>query len=112
MKIRNVFVSNSSSSSFLIYGISTYKVNLSAFNEDDIYDDIEEKLGNLENVDKRVDLKYGPDDDYYYIGASWDSVRDDETGLQFKNSVEESIKQLFPDQELKFGTCCECWRDG
>jgi len=49
--------------------------------------------------------------DCYYIGRSWDTIKDDETGLQFKQSVEEKIKTLFGD-EVKCETYECAWRDG
>ena len=45
-----------------------------------------------------------------YIGKSWDLVRDDQTGLEFKTEIEEILKPYFPDAE--FGTLEEAWRDG
>jgi hypothetical protein len=106
MKIRKGFVSNSSSSSFLIYGS---KVSI-----EDIKDDVKKELAHFLNVD--VDELYDIDDfsydvvkyinekenseicvfcgyDDYYIGRSWDSIGDDETGKQFKESIEKTLKK-------------------
>lgn len=79
MKHRNGFVSNSSTTSFLIYGISVEK---------DIEEDIVEKEG--------LDYKYGPDYKYgsRYIGRSWSSIKDDETGADFKKDVEAKIAKI------------------
>jgi len=108
MKIRNGFVSNSSSSSFCIYGAY---INSSDF----------EKFGMPEGADvwdwaEGLDVPgletHSSDYDYgFYIGRSWSSVKDDETGLQFKESVEKAIKEAF-GEELKCGTCSEAWYDG
>ena len=47
----------------------------------------------------------------YYVGRSWGSVGDDETGKQFKQSVEDSAKKIFGNVE-GFTTVKEAWRDG
>lgn len=97
MKIRMGFVSNSSTSSFLIYGT------------DDIsseeYDLISDKYY------KEIDY-HCPYEDHYYIGYSWDSIKDDETGKQFKDRVESKIKELLGRDNMSFGTYEEAWRDG
>lgn len=81
MKIRNGFVSNSSTSSFCIYGI---RINgeLKPGLESELY-----KLGfDVEPVDSLI-----------YIGKSWDKIKDDETGKQFKESIIETLKPVLGD---------------
>ncbi len=94
MKVRHGFVSNSSTTSFLIYGaqIPTDKEE-------------EAKLLGLST--------YSGDcysDDEFFAGLSWDCVGDDETGKQFKERVEALIKQI--DAEAKCGTIDRAYRDG
>ena len=121
MKIRNGFVSNSSSSSFLIYGVCIdtgtlaskltekgKKIALNGVSEEDIEDqydgDIAEALG--------IEYSSGPDGCYcYYFGPSWDSIKDDETGLQFKTRVKKEIKELIDIEDDKFCSHAEAWTD-
>jgi|WetSurMetagenome_2_1015567.scaffolds.fasta_scaffold142667_4 hypothetical protein len=86
MKIRNGFVSNSSSSSFLIYGsfITDSQIN-------GISREVLEKI--IEDNKLDIETFFGEGDDYQYIGKSWDSIKDDETGKQFKSHIEEEVKK-------------------
>jgi hypothetical protein len=165
MKTRIGFVSNSSSSSFCIYGyelpvprlrysdswsevIRLYKtiqdkypdifnkfVNKITANEaGNRYDKKEllllSKLNNLsyEDACKLFEDEYCEESlieglledlglsifnmmgEYEYVGRSWDTVRDDETGLQFKNSIESVIHNLF-GADKKCVSIEEAWQD-
>lgn len=96
MKIRNGFVSNSSSSSFLIYGCQ-------------VSQEVANKAEGMKDV--KFDVVYG-EYDSYYLGLSWRKVKDDQTGKEFKESVEKSIKEAFEDEDFEFGTFSEAWYDG
>ena len=102
MKVRVGFVSNSSTSSFLIYGAYLGE-------SDDRYDAVEVAAEDS----KDVRFVYGQDT--RYLGASWDTVRDDETGAQFKARVVAEVNRILEKCELnvpeKFDTYHEAWRD-
>ena len=103
MKIRNGFVSNSSYSSFCIYG-TRLEVSLTDEEEkkDTEGDALDTKMENLRNtIDKHKILEYHEDWDNncFYVGRSWSSIKDSETGRQFKTSVESALKELTGKEE-------------
>jgi hypothetical protein len=98
MKNRFGFVSNSSSSSFVVYGISGFdeaeiaeiaKTKLKELGEDisDYEDDSSEAI-----YDYFVEeLGWSYNGEYSMLGRSWSSINDDETGAEFKKSVEDAL---------------------
>lgn len=112
MKIRAGFVSNSSSSSFCIYGLSMdigeiedfisntenktdeenirlAKLKLNGDDESDVYEF-------LEKIEKKFGFStWTSEDGECYIGRDFTSIGDDETGREFKNSTEEKLKSIF-----------------
>lgn len=127
MRVRTGFVSNSSSSSFLIFGRGfssegelILALGISEQEAEEKYLDadgkeaLEEVLGKDRFKELLTDngIKFirGADDDVY-VGASWDTVRGDETGNQFRERVQQVLNQIFPDkQECK--TEKEAWYNG
>ena len=112
MKIRSGFVSNSSTSSFCIYGIM-YRFE----NSKDGYDGWDE----LEKIfkDTGISIHSGPeysDSDGYYIGREYTSIKDNETGLQFKKSTEDIITKKLKEAGLDcpetFNTIERAWYNG
>jgi hypothetical protein len=139
MKIRSGFVSNSSSSSFLIYGIY-FKSSLSLINsvkdkedfkkyllkqykglysKEEIEDFI--KSGNKYLNDINYVLKdylgveiYSTDDsNRLYCGISWDDVGDNQTGLDFKNDIKSKLNEkLINLDDNMFKTLSAVWFNG
>jgi hypothetical protein len=98
MKIRQGFVSNSSSSSFCIYGtelesddlVNAAKTLNIKFDEDDFNEyDIGESIADMTNLEY-----HSISGEYFYLGRSYTSIEDDETGKQFRDSVRQSFEKI------------------
>lgn len=87
MKIRLGFVSNSSSSSFCLYGVRITEEMKSDWKLPEYMDELDLPLP-LEN--------YNPSGYSDYVGVSLTNIKDDETGGQFKERVFELLKGSFP----------------
>ena len=105
MKIRNGFVSNSSSSSFCAYGTQQSVEGIKTILQER-YPDFDKHIGEKtcnEDILSFLDDKFEYDADisimfgnysYFYIGRKFNSIRDDETGGQFKKTTEDKLAKV------------------
>lgn len=117
MKVRTGFVSNSSSSSFCIFGID---VKYGDIETQLINDFTAEELAEAKSKNKRFDETNFRDlitlfckknsfdyiDDFegdtIYIGRDPGSIGDDETGREFRNSIGDKLKPFVGDKQPKW----------
>jgi len=104
MKIRQGFVSNSSSTSFTIFGIKKYFkfdvfLNAKLVTEkqrDDIENDSRSLFESIkEKLPSGFEIVYSYDDNNIYIGRDVKSIQDNETGLELKQSSKEFLESIF-----------------
>jgi hypothetical protein len=116
MKIRNGFVSNSSTSSFCLFGIcvdreEALKVAKLLDPTMESSDDDRYEAGEIVGDKLNLECSTGPyDDGNLYIGRAPETLKDDETGAQFKQSVKDKLIKYFP--KAKYSWFLEAWRDG
>lgn len=110
MKIRNGFVSNSSSSSFCIFGLYLDDTQRNAVCSDG-YELNEDVVAKLKAAGcEGVDIVHGQDS--AYIGRSITGMGLDETRRQFEDSIRKAIDLLFPGEGVNCGVHEESWYDG
>ncbi len=113
-KIRAGFISNSSSSSFCLYGIHLSDDKTENFIKEN-FSDNEKIMKCLESYDsyeleyfinnderfKGLKILIGSEDLYSYIGRDFTSIGDNETGKEFKESVQENVKKFFKNEKCR-----------
>lgn len=98
MKIRNGFVSNSSSTSFCIYGTRIANKSFDFMSE-------LEKLG----FDYHYADQWGDD---LIVGGSLMNCRDDQTMGDFKKEIMEKLKQFLKTDDIKCDVVQDGWYNG
>jgi len=125
MKFRMGFVSNSSTTSFCIYGVYVDDAEplMAAFakrvgltepmDEDDFYRQDMQRVVEKQGLKLEVpDVHSDPWDGGHWVGVEWKTVGDNETGADFKARVEAVIKGCFPGVDFEFDTHDEAWHGG
>ncbi len=97
MKIRQGFVSNSSTTSFCLYGVGIDK---------DLWNEAREHGLEFEPYSEYSDKEYA-------LGLSWHKICDSETGAEFKQRVRDLVRKALPDaKDEEFGNQEDAYRDG
>jgi len=101
MKVRTGFVSNSSSSSFVIYG-RTYKDEtlakaLNIDMEDENIDFVEKLYEVLDNSD--FSYHCDNEENQWYIGQQILNMNEDETLFNFKKRIEREVTEKFGNEK-------------
>lgn len=128
MKIRTGFVSNSSSSSFCIYGVSLkledFKEELKEeylkfmkkkgyAKEEDSFDTIVDGYEFVEWIEEKENIEgyFPPDSDYYYFGEGAFSCPEDKTMGEWKKEIQQGMNNL-TEKEISCSWQSAEWYDG
>jgi hypothetical protein len=113
MKFRNGFVSNSSSSSFAIFGAildyTEFESLMKAQNIEINDDDPECIYEALSKITEGTKLEYYIDEECNVaVGRSYNTLGDAETGAQFKADATTKVAKAL-GKEVECNTCIDSW---
>ena len=114
MKIRTGFVSNSSSSSFCVFGawipiekfLTKEQLKRIDYDYEIDYDEIAEKASCGTLVQKPLTAVLPQENEDVLVGLPYSSLKDDETGAQFKARAKDLIGKMFPSDEIECHFIC------
>lgn len=114
MKLRLGFVSNSSSSSFCVYGADIEKF-IPDLLGNKVFSNSYERNNYIESLFKGTGFEFhNSDGEFFYgviVGKSPYSMKDDETFGQFKNDIKTKISEIV-GKEVDCGVFEAGWYDG
>lgn len=96
MKKRMGFVSNSSTSSFCIFGVH-FKDLSEITNDEDGNEVHDQDSYSLYKKCQKLGLQFVDCSEYNdgcFIGLKWPSIKDDETGFEFKKRAKNAVEKL------------------
>lgn len=80
----------------------------------ELYDDDEYTIFNFVEEKTKLHVIHNSDYGCAWIGRDFSSIKDDETGKQFKDGVIKTLQEIFPDSVIEDnrGTYEESWYNG